>query len=67
MVVFYGFGYREYWQTVAGTNFSFDQRGFYFANDGGTTFFIVKHPVAKGVTNAYFHMVGRTVGEWTST
>jgi len=57
-VVFMGQAYSEYWQTVAGRNFT-DKGGFWTANSGGTTYVITKHPAAPGVANAYFESIGQ--------
>ena len=60
MVVFYGWGYQEWWRKVA--NVSFEQNNqekFLVGKNSDTTFFITKHPTAQGVTMEYFHHVGR--------
>jgi len=59
-VVFMGQGYSAYWQSIAGQNSSFTEKGGYCtACSGDTTYVITKHPAAQGVTNAYFETIGK--------
>jgi hypothetical protein len=61
IVVFYGFGYLEWWQTIAVHSLRNMQsgEGRYFINeDYETSYVVVSHPAAKGVTNEYFHRIG---------
>ncbi len=62
--LFYGSGYSEFWRKIAGTPFQMDPCGFSWADDGKTCFIIMKHPVAKGVTNQYFHDIGAFLKEY---
>ncbi len=64
VVVFYGFDYRKYWEEMAGIEFSFEEPGILLGSNSGSLFVIVKHPVARGMTNAYFHQVGGIVAAW---
>lgn len=60
-VVFYGFSYLKYWQAIAGVNLLHESDGVYHGRDGATLFIVTKHPAATGVTNEYFHQVGRLI------
>ena len=64
IVVFMGHGYFDYWKSIAGQDFKFDEKGGFWArSSGGTTYVISKHPAAKGVTNAYFENIGIFLSE----
>jgi len=59
IVVFMGLSYFNYWQTIAGQSMRFtDQGGYWTGQADGIRFVISQHPVAHGVTNAYFEMIG---------
>jgi hypothetical protein len=60
-VVFYGFSYRPYWQAIAGVDFRLESDGVYTGRNDSTLFIMTKHPAATGVTNEYFHQVGRLI------
>jgi hypothetical protein len=60
-VVFYGFSYRPYWQAIAGVDFRLESDGVYTGRNDSTLFIMTKHPAATGVTNEYFHQIGRLV------
>ncbi|HJY85019.1 MAG TPA: hypothetical protein VKK81_28545 [Candidatus Binatia bacterium] len=62
VVVFYGFGYRDWWKRVA--EMSFEQtelEGFYIACTDRTVFALTKHPTHTGITNQYFERAGALV------
>ncbi len=64
VVIFYGMGYRRWWEEIAGVNFTEVSAGsnvFYMGTNGRTIFVMIAHPVAHGVTNDYFHQVGKAV------
>lgn len=61
-VVFYGLGYKEHWQKIAGINLSQGSDKIYTGHNGTTFFVMTKHPAAYGVTNEYFYQVGRLIG-----
>lgn len=66
-VVFYGLGYRPWWERVAGGEFVEDAEsgalwaGGHGSPGGGTAFVAVPHPVAMGVRNADFERVGEAL------
>ena len=66
-VIFYSTNarYRRWWQKIARTDFQQisdkpgDDPPLYQGHDGHTTFIICRHPVSVGITNDYFHRIGR--------
>jgi len=59
-VIFYGKTYLEHWQVI--TNIPLQRNealDIYKAKTDGTIYVVTNHPVATGVTNAYFHAVGK--------
>jgi len=67
VAIFYGLSYRRYWQAIANVDFKEKLDGVYAGCDGSTLFIMTKHPAATGVTNEYFHQVGRLIQETVST
>jgi hypothetical protein len=62
VVVFYGLGYLSLWQSVAdGALNQIEPAGFSTGQRGKTTFVAIKHPAARGVTNAYFRSIGQII------
>jgi hypothetical protein len=66
VVVFYSVNwwYRQWWQKIAGVDFAEERIGsdlLLIGNDMHTVYAITKHPAAKGITNDYFHQVGRRI------
>lgn len=62
LVVFCGTSYFKYWQTIAGNDVGFQRLNDYWtARTEKTLYLIVKHPAAKGITNAYFEEIGKFV------
>jgi len=60
--VFCGASYFQYWQAIAGKDLLLqDKKGFWAAQSKGILYLIVKHPAARGITNAYFEAVGSFV------
>ncbi len=64
-VVFYGFSYREHWRAIAGVDLVQEWDGVCTGRNRSTLFVMTRHPVAKGVTNDYFHQVGRLIARAT--
>ncbi|HEX8598305.1 MAG TPA: hypothetical protein VF952_07270 [Chloroflexia bacterium] len=63
-VVFYGSGYRHWWQQIAGVQFvqsSVDK--VWTARNAFTLFVMMKHPTARGVRKSYFDAVGRLIAD----
>lgn len=61
-VVFYSTAYREAWQSIAGVTFTLETNGRFEAGEAnGTQFFLVKHPVARGVRNTDFEAIGKMI------
>ncbi len=63
-VVFYSVNpsYMEWWEKIAGTSFRDNNVGdnsYYSADRDGTKFLIVKHPATKGISNNYYHEIGK--------
>ncbi len=61
VVLFYSFGYREYWQVIASVDFLLTTEGVYIGSNGSTIFIITRHPVAPGLSNDYWHRVGYAI------
>jgi hypothetical protein len=58
-VVFYSFSYLPFWTQVVGARLQPMLMGeLYVHHSPSTIFAVVKHPSARGVTNAYLHTVG---------
>lgn len=64
-VVFYGklyeYSWREITKIITDVEFFRTSEGFLIARNSPTVFVIAKHPVAFGVTNEYFHNIGRAI------
>lgn len=61
-VIFYSFGYLPYWEEIVGTPLQPVLAGeMYTRCDGECVYAVLKHPVATGVTSAYFHEAGRYI------
>jgi hypothetical protein len=60
VVVLYGKTYRDYQKEVAGVEFS-RRNGVKVGRNKDTLFLLIKHPNAKGVTNAYFDRIGKMI------
>lgn len=60
-VVFYSASstYRRWWEKIARADFEQVDDAMYRASQNSTDFVICKHPVAHGVSNDYFHRVGK--------
>lgn len=62
VVLFYSFSYREQWQTIADADFlPVDEGEFYISGNDTSVFVITKHPAATGLSNEYWHRVGRVI------
>ena len=66
-VIFYGWGYRDWWQEVVSVPLTKQENPkSLIAIQDGIQFWVIDHPVATGVTNHYFEQVGEriaTIGE----
>ncbi|MBK1989863.1 hypothetical protein A0J48_020410 [Sphaerospermopsis aphanizomenoides BCCUSP55] len=69
-VVFYGMKYEDSWRKIANVEFTkieFSQTEdskkhyFFIGKNNHTIFVMVKHSVAFGVTNDYFHYIGKSI------
>lgn len=65
-VVFYGVGFQEHYEEIAGVGFQPTRDGILKGKNRHTFFAIAKHPVAHGVTNAYFNQIGRMIASNTA-
>jgi hypothetical protein len=68
MVIFYGNNaeYRKYWSLIAKAPFiqvDIGGKTAYTAEKDGTLFIIVNHPVSTGITNQYFHDIGKLASQ----
>ena len=62
VVVFYGLGYRQWWEQIVGSPFvATELDGFYVARTDPTFFALTKHPANRGITNQYFERAGTLV------
>lgn len=61
-VIFYGWSYRHWWQELVERPFieQKDPKCLTTVQDG-TQFWVIEHPVARGVTNHYFAQVGEQI------
>lgn len=63
-VIFYGKTYLEHWKAITGASLLYvDTLDIYRVELNGTLYVVTNHPVATGVTNDYFHKIGRMLGE----
>jgi len=63
-VIFYGLNYMKWWKAIADTDFTetkFGKYAYWKSKNGQVSFFVVAHPVATGITNDYFHEIGRVL------
>lgn len=66
-VVFYTVNswYKQWWEQIAGRSFAegeINGQRYYRAADAHTRYFIIKHPVSRGVSVEYFHHIGQRLG-----
>lgn len=62
VVIFYSFSYLTYWQEITGDTLQLALSGNIYAQQHVDRLYVVlKHPVATGVTNEYFHQAGRYI------
>ena len=61
VVVFYSLGYYKYWQEIIGIDLLQEADNIHTGYNETTFFVITKHPATKGVTNEYFHQVGKLI------
>lgn len=65
VVVFYGLGYRRWWQQIAAELIFTEEKvkghRVLFGNGTHSIFAMIAHPVAPGVPNDYFHEVGNRI------
>jgi hypothetical protein len=61
VVIFYGLSYQEHWQAIAEVDFSPVLNGVSIARNRSTLFVMTRHPAARGVTNEYFHHIGKMI------
>ncbi len=52
MVIFYSFTHIESWKTVVGQEITKINDNIYYAQKGVTQYFVIKHPVARGLSSA---------------
>jgi hypothetical protein len=65
VVLFYGISYRKHWRAIV-NNVDFspsDDTDYYSGNNGSQLFLIIKHPVARGLSNDYFHKIGAAISK----
>lgn len=61
-VIFYGWSYRQWWQELVELPFiERENPKSLTAVQDGTQFWVIDHPVARGVTNHYFEQVGKQI------
>jgi hypothetical protein len=62
-VVFYGLHYQAYWEQIAGVQtWARSPEGIWYGSRDQTLVIVAMHPAAKGVSNEYFHEIGRLIG-----
>ena len=62
-VVFYGMSCLKNWKDVSDVPFRDTGSESLVGVDGSTTYFIIRHPNARGLTNEYFAAQGRLLGD----
>jgi hypothetical protein len=65
-VIFYGLNYMKWWKAIADIDFTkttFGKHAYWKGKNGQASFFVVAHPAATGITNDYFHEIGRVLKE----
>jgi hypothetical protein len=62
-VVFYSLKSREDWHAIAGVELSQVSDGIHTGRNNSTLFVVTRHPATTGVTNDYFHQVGRLIAK----
>ncbi|HBG60136.1 MAG TPA: hypothetical protein PLX92_06415 [Anaerolineaceae bacterium] len=68
VVIFYGIGYRSFWQAIAGKEVEFqNQDGFLSGITSHTVYLIIKHPNARKLPHTYFEMAGAYLREHLQT
>lgn len=61
-VVFYSLQYQAYWEQIADVyNWVKSPESIMHGSGNQTLFIVAKHPATKGVTNEYFHQIGRLI------
>jgi len=61
-VIFYGLDHMDWWRKIADTRMkamTVQKKTAYFGRMDTTIFAAVQHPVARGITHAYFHEIGQ--------
>jgi hypothetical protein len=61
VVVFYGIRYEEDYLQIAGVEFKVNSDGVKVGKNNDTVFVMTAHPIAHGVTNAYFNQIGQMI------
>jgi len=62
LVLFYGLGYLDYWQEIAGISLEPQKIDRVYGSKVGNTLFVAaKHPAARGIGNKYFHEIGKWI------
>jgi hypothetical protein len=63
-VILYGKTYLEHWKAISDAPLLYiDTLDIYSAELNGTLYVVTNHPVATGVSNEYFHNIGRMLAE----
>lgn len=71
-VVFYGMKYEDSWRKIANVEFTkiefsqteYSKKHYFFIGKNNHTIFVMaKHSVAFGVTNEYFHYIGKSIAD----
>lgn len=62
LILFYGLGYIKYWREIASVPLEFHGKDDFYAGRMGRSIIVVsKHPATRGITNEYFHEMGRWI------
>jgi hypothetical protein len=59
VVIFYGLGYLEHWQKIAGTALAEDTTGMWLGKAESTVYLALKHPAGWGRMNRVYEEAGK--------
>jgi len=61
VVIFYSRSYQEHWEAIAEVNLTAQSDELFVGRSATSLFLVTKHPATKGVSNEYFHHIGRRI------
>jgi hypothetical protein len=61
VVIFYGTGYRSWWEEIAEVEFDESTKGLLLAHSANTVYGLIKHPAAFGITKVFYQQAGTLI------